>query len=150
MYPKTHGNYLPIAFVSLIAAGLLVAGCSSGSQSTPPTNSNVATGSSFVIGTDAPMASVTSFSVQIQSVEAMDADGKSASLVSGMPTVDFARYNGLQTLLDMNDVPADTYTSIAITLGPATLGYLDTSGSGAPTIQTEAATLTTPTINVTL
>jgi len=40
---------------------------------------------------------------------------------SGTPTVDFARYNGLQTLLDMNDVPIGTYTSVSITLGAATM-----------------------------
>jgi hypothetical protein len=54
--------------------------------------------------------------------------------------VDFARFNGLQTLLDMNDVPAGTYTSISITLGAATIGNLNVPGSGAPTIQSEMAT----------
>jgi hypothetical protein len=71
-------------------------------------------------------------------------------LISGTPTVDFARFNGLQTLLDMNDVPVGTYKSVSITLGAATLGYLNTSGAGAPTITTEAAALTSSTVNVTL
>jgi hypothetical protein len=53
--------------------------------------------------------------------------------------VDFARYNGLQTLLDLNDVPVGTYTSVSITLGSATIGYLNVPASGPPTIQTEAA-----------
>ncbi len=61
-------------------------------------------------------------------------------MLSGTPTVDFARYNGLQALLDMNDVPAGTYSSISITLGAATIGYLNTSTGVAPTIQTEMAT----------
>jgi hypothetical protein len=61
-------------------------------------------------------------------------------LLSGTPTVDFARYNGLQTLLDMNDVPVGAYSQIQITLGSATLGYLNVPASGAPTIVTEAAT----------
>jgi hypothetical protein len=103
------------------------------------TNPATETGSSFVVGTDAPMASVVSFSVQLQAVNAIDASGKSVSLISGTPTVDFARYNGLQTLLDMNDVTADTYTSIQIVLGPATIGYLNTSAGAAPTIATESA-----------
>jgi hypothetical protein len=54
--------------------------------------------------------------------------------------VDFARFNGLQTLLDMNDVPVGTYDSISITLGAATIGYLNVPASGAPTILTETAT----------
>ena len=67
------------------------------------------------------------------SVNAIDAKGNTVSLISGTPTVDFARYNGLQSLIDMNDVPAGTYTSVQITLGAANLSYLNT-GSGAPTI----------------
>ncbi|HET6170649.1 MAG TPA: DUF4382 domain-containing protein [Terracidiphilus sp.] len=120
---------------------------SSNTKSTSPT------GAAFVIGADAPMASVTSFTVQLSSVNAFtssDCSGTGVSLVSGTPSVDFARFNGLQTLLDMNDVPAGTYQCVSITLGTATLGYLDTSGSGAPSIQTEAATLTTSTVTAAL
>ena len=115
-------------------------------------NSTSPTGASFVIGTDAPMASVTSFSVQISGMQAFtstDCSGTGVSLISGTPTVDFARFNGLQTLIDMNDVTAGTYSCVTVSLGPGTLGYLDTS-SGEPTIQTEAATLTTSTITAPL
>jgi hypothetical protein len=64
--------------------------------------------------------------------------------------VDFARFNGLQTMLDLNDVPAGTYNSVSITLGSATIGYLQTQANGAPTLQTEAATLTESTITANL
>jgi hypothetical protein len=107
-------------------------------------------GPAFVVGTDAPMASVTSFAVEIQSINAITSTGTSVSLLSGSPTVDFARFNGLQTLLDMNDVPVGTYTAVNITLGPATLGYLNTVSGSAPTIQNETATLTTSTVSITL
>jgi hypothetical protein len=76
----------------------------------------------------------------VQSVNATDASGNSVSLISGTPTVDFARFNGLQTLLDMNDVPVGTYSNISITLGSATIGYLQTQSGSAPTIATMAAT----------
>jgi hypothetical protein len=49
----------------------------------------------------------------------------------------------------MNDVPAGTYTGHTIALGPATLGYLNTSGS-VPAIVSEAASLTTSTLTYTL
>src|SRR5581483_2009165 len=84
---------------SLSLAVLLLAGC--GMTSGTPGSSGQDTGSAFVIGTDAPVASVVSFSTVIQSIDAIDASGKSVSLISGTPTIDFARYNGLQTLLDM-------------------------------------------------
>ena len=144
------GRRLFPAFVAVAIASLLLAGCGSGSvSSTTTTNPQTVTGASFIVGTDAPVASVTSFSVQVDSIMASDANNNSVSLLSGTPTVDFARFNGLQTLLDMNDVAVGTYSSVTITLGAATIGYLDTS-TAEPTIKTEAANLTTSTVKVTL
>ncbi len=108
------------------------------------TNSNTPSGASFVVGTDAPMAAVTSFSVQLSGMNAYtssDCSGTGVSLISAQ-TVDFARFNGLQSLIDMNDVAAGTYNCVSISLGTATLGFLDTS-SAEPKITTEAATLST-------
>jgi hypothetical protein len=140
---RTQGKHLPIAFVSL-AAALLAVGC--GSSNTVTSNPTPAvTGASFVVGTDAPMASVTSFNVQITNICGVTTDSTTGlsecvPFISGTPTVDFARFNGLQTLLDMNDVQVGTYSQIQITLGAATIGYLNVPASGAPTIATEAAT----------
>ena len=148
MSPKLPGKLFRLALLSIGTAVLAATGCTNGSMTstTPPQN---ATGSSFVIGTDAPLASVSSFSVQIESLDAIDSKGNSVPLLSGTPTVDFARFNGLQTLLDMNDVPADTYNSVTITLGSGTIGYLDTTSS-PPAIQTMPATFSTSTVNVNL
>ncbi len=147
MPPQTHGRFFLPSLLALCAGALLVAGCTSSLNS--GSTSNAQTGPSFVVGTDAPMAAVTSFSVQIQSVMLTDASGNTASLITGTPTVDFARFNGLQTLLDMNDIPAGTYTGVTINLGSATLGYLDTT-TPPPSITTEAATLTSNSVNITL
>lgn len=146
MSPKTTKTPLRLAILLLSAAGVLIAGCTNGSLNTT-TAAN--TGPAFVVGTDAPMASVTSLAVQITGVTLKDSSGNTANLISGTPTVDFARYNGLQSLIDMNDVPAGSYTGATITLGTATLGYLDTTTT-PPSIKTEAATLTTSTVSVTL
>ena len=108
-----------LSLSSLTVLSLLTAGCGSGSSSATATGTT--SGPSFVIGTDAPMSAVTSFSVVVDSVDAITSGGTSVSLVSGTPTIDFARYNGLQSLMDMNDVPAGTYTNVQITLGAATL-----------------------------
>ena len=152
MDSRTQLRILPFALASLAAVALVATGCSSGggSSSTTPVTPTVVTGPSFVTGTDAPMASVVSFAVQLQSVEAIDSEGNGHPLISGTPTVDFARFNGLQTLLDMNDVPVGTYNSVQITLGTATLGYLNVAAIGAPTVVTEAATLTSSTVTVNL
>ena len=85
----------------MAAISLLAIGCGGVDSTNSTINSDKVTGASFVVGTDAPAANVVSFAVQVQSVNAIDASGNSVPLLSGTPTVDFARYNGLQTLLDM-------------------------------------------------
>jgi hypothetical protein len=152
MIPRMQLKSLLPALLALSASTFLAIGCGSGgpSSSNSSGGNSAVTGPSFVVGTDAPMASVVSFAVQLESVNAIDANGNSVSLISGTPTVDFARFNGLQTLLDMNDVPVGSYDKVQITLGTATIGYLNVPNSGAPTVQTEAATLSTSTVNVTL
>jgi hypothetical protein len=137
--------FLP-SLVALAAGAMLMAGCTSGMTTNGSTTGNMTgpTGASFVVGTDAPMAAVTSFSVQLSAINAYtstDCSGTGVSLISTQ-TVDFARYNGLQSLIDMNDVQAGTYNCVSISLGTATLGYLDTTNA-EPKITTEAANLST-------
>jgi len=137
--------YLP-SILALAVGSLLIAGCTSGMVTNGSTTSNSTgpTGASFVVGTDAPMAAVTSFSVQLSAINAYtstDCSGTGVSLISAQ-TVDFARYNGLQSLIDMNDVAAGTYNCVSISLGTATLGYLDTTNP-EPKITTETANLST-------
>ena len=149
MSASTKAKCFSTLALLLSATTLALTACGgSGGGSITPTPA--AAGPAFVVGTDAPMASVVSFAVQLQSLTATDASGNSVSLISGAPTVDFARFNGLQTLLDLQDVAPGTYTSITLTLGPGTIGYLDTSSGSAPTIQTEAASFSSNTVTATL
>lgn len=128
---------------------LFAAGCSSVSGPLSA-NPNAQTGQVFVIGTDAPAASVVSFTATLESMDAIDSNGNSVPLISGSPTVDFARFNGLQTLLDVDNVSAGTYNSVSITLGPSvTVGYLDTS-TAPPSIKTTTFTVSTSPIKITL
>jgi hypothetical protein len=137
-----------LTVLAMCIIAVLCVGC--GTTASMNTNPQAVTAPAFIIGTDAPLPSVTSFSVEIQSIDAVTTSGTSVPLLSGSPTVDFARFNGLQTLLDMNDVPVGTYSSIVVTLGPATLGYLNVVAGSAPTIATEPAVLSTSTITTTL
>ena len=147
---KMHNRKALSCLLALTVGSLLIAGCGGNSSMNSNSNSDPS-GASFVIGTDAPMASVVSFTVQVSSLDAFtssDCSGTGVSLLCGSPTVDFARFNGLQTLLDMNDVQAGTYNCVQIALGSATIGYLDTTGE--PTIQTEPAVLSTNTVTAML
>ena len=137
-----------LTILTLCCIAALCVGC--GTTASTVANQQAVTAPAFIIGTDAPLPSVTSFAVEIQSIDAVTTDGISVPLLSGSPTVDFARFNGLQTLLDMNAVPVGTYSSIIVTLGPATIGYLNVVAGTAPTIATEPAVLSTSTITTTL
>ena len=132
-----------------------VVGCSSGGSSSPSGSSNsnatpAQTGSVYVMGTDAPLPSVVSFAVAVQSITLSDGSSTPVSILNGAQTVDFARFNGLSTLLDFNAIPTGTYTTATVTLGTATLGYLNTQTGGAPAISSMPATLTQSTITITL
>lgn len=149
MVLKNSGRTAVLGLISL--AALLAAGCSSMSNPlSGNTNSTSAqTGQAFVIGTDAPAANVVSFQATLASVDAVDSSGNLVPLISGAPTVDFARYNGLQTLLDVDNLHAGTYNSISISLGSSVVvGYLDSATP--PGIQTQTLTVSTSPITVAL
>ncbi len=143
---------LRVSLTLVVAA--CIAGCSSGGGSTPPSSgsgtTNAQTGSVYVLGTDAPLPSVTSFSVNLQSITLSDGTSTPVSILNGAQTVDFARFNGLSTLLDFNAIPTGTYTTATVTLGSATLGYLNTQTGSAPTISSMPATLTQSTVTINL
>jgi hypothetical protein len=145
MSPKITERILRIALLPLTAALLVATGCGNGSLTSTGTQSSAETGPAFVVGTDAPMASVVSFPVTITSLTANPQGGSAGvCLISSCTSstgvqVDFARFNGLQTLLDDHDLAAGTYTSVTIVLGSGSIGYLNVPTSGAPTIATMAA-----------
>jgi Domain of unknown function (DUF4382) len=143
-------NGLSVFMMILITA--LIAGCSSGSGSSPSQTgtTQAQSGSVYVLGTDAPLPSVVSFAVNIQSITLSEGSSTPVSILNGAQTVDFARFNGLSTLLDFNSIPAGTYTTATISLGTATLGYLNTQTGGAPAISVMPATLTQPTVTINL
>ena len=140
-------------FLMLVVAAF-IAGCSTGSGTAPSqgsgSNANAQTGSVYVLGTDAPLPSVTSFSVNLQSITLSNGSATPVSILNGAQTVDFARFNGLSTLLDFNAIPTGTYTTATITLGTANLGYLNTQTGIAPTISSMPATLTSSVVTVNL
>src|ERR1700722_18326512 len=90
---------LSLAAIALLIVGPSVTRAESSAASKPK-------GETFVVGTDAPLGSVASFTVTINSINAVDTTtNTSVPLFSGPETIDFARFNGLQTLLNINSVP---------------------------------------------
>src|SRR5450432_3893098 len=87
--------------VSTVVA--FASGCG-GSTSTSQPQSQAQSGSVFVVGTDAPLPSVVSFQVDITGLTVSDGVNPPVSILSNTQTVDFARLNGLKTLLDINTI----------------------------------------------
>jgi Domain of unknown function (DUF4382) len=109
-------------FVAVVVAWL--SGCGGGGASGPTTRV-AESGSMFVNATDAPLPSVVSFQVDVTGMTVSDGVNPPVSVLNGTQTVDFARLNGLHTLLDLNTVPAGTYTSVTVTLANPQIGYLN-------------------------
>jgi hypothetical protein len=136
-------KWLSGAFVLTLIA--FMSGC--GGMSTPPMT-QAQMGTVFVTGTDAPLPSVVSFQVDITGLSVSDGMNPPVSVLNGTQTVDFARLNGLRTLLDINTIPAGTYTSVTATLANPQIGYLNVNPPARPTISTLNGT-TSPAVTLT-
>jgi hypothetical protein len=132
-------------FVSaLVAFGV---GCGGGSTSMPVVQSQ--SGTIFVSGGDAPLPSVVSFKVVISGISVAEGTGTPVTVTTGPQTVDFAKLNGLHTLLDLNTIPAGTYDTVIVTLASPEIDYLNvtnpqTNPPTRPTISSLNATSTPP------
>src|SRR3984893_17214095 len=146
--------------ILVLALVALASGCGGGA-STSTTTTPPQSGSVFVNGTDAPLPSVVSFQVDITGMTVSDGTNPPVSVLNGTQTVDFARLNGLHTLLDLNSIPAGPYSGVTVTLANPEISYLnvttpETNPPTRPTIVTlngtssPAVTLTQSSVNITL
>jgi len=155
MSPKPTVKILRISLLPLTAALLVATGCGSSSMISTSTQSSVSGGPVFVVGTDAPPAlpSVVGVKIQLESIVLTNGTTKSNNVLVNPTVVDFARFNGLQGLVDMNDVQPGTYTGVTITLGTSNeVDYLNTA-TPPPTITNltgSSVTLTTSSVPITL
>jgi hypothetical protein len=138
-------------FIAVVAA--LMTGCGGGSSTGGSMTSGAQSGSVFVNATDAPLPSVVSFQVDITGMTVSDGLNPPVSVLSGTQTVDFARLNGLHTMLDLNTMPAGTYTTVNVTLANPQIAYLNvtnpqTTPPTHPAVVTLNAT-STPAVSLT-
>lgn len=146
--------------ILVLALMIVTSGCGGGGSTGAPVT-QTETGSVFVTGTDAPLPSVLSFQVDITGMTVSDGTNPPISVLNGTQTVDFARLNGLHTLLDLNTIPAGTYSNVTVTLANPEIAYLNvtnpqTTPPTRPTITTlngttsPAVTLTQSSVPITL
>src|ERR1700687_2011796 len=121
--------------------GLTLVGCGGGNGSTSLTT-NSQSGAVYVTGEDAPLSSVVSLNLTINSITLTGANN-SPQLVSSPITVDFARLVGLRAPLAFNAVPADTYTKATFVLSSPVINYI--SAGTPPQVTTLNGTFTNQT-----
>ncbi len=151
MSPNSNRKLLKLALLPLSAALIAAAGCGGSLMSSNGTTQSSG-GPVFLVGTDAPapLPSVVGVKIQLESIVLTNGSTKSNNLLASPATVDFARYNGLQGFVDMNDVQPGTYTGVTIGLGTSNeIDYLSTSGA-PPTISMLTPTLTTSSVSIML
>lgn len=125
-------------------------GCQSGSMNTPVVQPpQQQTGTIFISGSDAPLPSVVSFKVVISGISVAEGSSTPVTVTTGPQTVDFAKLNGLHTLLDLNTIPAGTYDTVIVSLATPEIDYLNvtnpqTNPPTRPTISSLNATSTPP------
>ncbi len=126
----------------------LAVGCGAGNMSTPPT-AQQQSGTVFISGGDAPLPSVVSFKVVIMGISVAEGTSTPMTVTTGQQTVDFAKLNGMHTLLDLNTIPAGTYDTVIVTLANPEIDYLNvtnpqTTPPTRPTISSLTSTTTPP------
>lgn len=128
--------------VFLAAVGL----CSCGGTSSGFNLGNSGQASVFTVGTDAPLPSVISCQVEITGVTIFNGV-TNVPVLTNPQVVDFAQLSGLHQLLDLNSVPAGTYTSATVILANPVIGFIDTTQS-PPAINTINGTLSASSVTV--
>lgn len=121
------------------AAAIALAGCGGNGSSSSSMTSNMQSAPVFLMGTDAPLPSVVSFQVTINSVTLSNGGSNGVDILQSAQTVDFARFNGLQTLLDFNSIPAGTYNTVTVSLSNPVISYVNLNSAtppGPPTVST--------------
>jgi Domain of unknown function (DUF4382)/Domain of unknown function (DUF5666) len=122
-------------------------GCGAGNMTTPVVQNQ--SGTVFVSGGDAPLPGVVSFKVVVSGISVAEGTGTPVTITTTPQTVDFARLNGLHTLLDFNSIPAGTYDTVVVTLASPEIDYLnvtnpETNPPTRPTIRSLTSTTTPP------
>jgi len=130
--------------VGLLGLAMSLASCAGTSSSTtPPGNSQAQV---FITGEDAPLPSVVSFYITLNSITLNNSSG-SVTVLSKPETVDFGRLVGLRSLLGFNTVTPGTYTSATFNLASPVIYYVDMTTT-PPSIGSLNGTLTSPTVTV--
>jgi hypothetical protein len=102
----------------------------------------------FITGEDAPLPSVVSFFITINSITLNNSSG-SVTVMNTPTTVDFGRLVGLRSLLGFNTVAPGTYTSATFNLSSPVIDYVNLN-TNPPSLGTINGSLTNSIVTVAL
>jgi hypothetical protein len=141
-------RFLSVGFCLL--AVLMISSCGGGG-STPGMGGQSA--GIFTIATDSPtLPSIVSAQVSLASITLSDGPNSTptSNLLTAPPEiVDFAKLNGLHSLVDVNNVTPGPYNTANILVSGVTIQYLDTTVS-PPTLTTVSATVQPMNVSIAL
>lgn len=127
-----------------LVAALACGGGAAGSGGQKGSSSNPT--AVFITGEDAPLPSVVSFFVTINSITLNNSSG-SVTVLGTPTTVDFGRLVGLRSLLGFQTITPGTYTSATFNLSSPVINYVNLS-TNPPSLGTIQGTLTVSTVTV--
>jgi hypothetical protein len=133
--------------IAALALAAFAVGCGGGN--TAIQNPQPESGTVFVSGGDAPLPGVVSFKVDVSAISVAEGMGTPVTVTTGSQTVDFAKLNGMHTLVDLNTIPAGTYDTVIVNLANPEIDYLNvtnpqTNPPTRPTISSLTSTSTPP------
>jgi hypothetical protein len=132
------------AFLALVA--LTFTACGGGNSSSSSGGDPSSQGQVFVTGEDAPVPSVVSFYITINSIT-LNNSSNTVSVLSQPTTVDFGKLMGLRSMLSFNSVAPGTYTSATISVASPVIYYVNLS-TNPPSMGTLNGTLTNSKVTV--
>ncbi len=135
-----------LLFTGLLSLALILASCAgtSSSSSTQPSGNSQA--QVFIAGEDAPVPSVVSFYITLNSITLNNSTG-SVTVLSTPETVDFGRLVGLRSMLGFNTVTPGTYTSATFSLASPVIYYVNMTTT-PPSVGSMNGTLANSTVTV--
>jgi hypothetical protein len=140
-----------VTAILLVFAALTFTGCGGGNSSSSNGGSGTSQFQTFVTGEDAPLPSVVSFYITINSLSvsgrAANNTPITANLISQPVTVDFGRLMGMRSMLGFNSVPAGTYTSATFTFSNPVIYFVDVT-TNPPAMNSINGTLANSTVTV--
>lgn len=133
---------------AVLALTAAMAACGGGTVAPRTPARSSAQGNVFILGTDAPVGSVVAFRILFTGLTVSDGT-TTVPLITEPQEIEFARLNGLRTLLALEPAATGTYNRVTVTMASPVISFLDFS-TAPPSVGTLNGTLVRSSVTVDL